>query len=94
MRTAIRALMIWAVLALGCGAASAQVTITGVGGAREQMLPSTVGVDPRPDRETLKARRTMRGAIGADPQYYEERRYYARPHRYSHRPRYYRYDRY
>lgn len=41
--------------------------ISGLGGAKEQMYPSTVGVDPRPDRETLRARRPTFQSIQARP---------------------------
>lgn len=49
--------------------AMAQVggNVSGFGGAKEQMFPSTVGADPRPDRETMRARRPTFNAIQARP---------------------------
>ncbi len=49
--------------------------VSGLGGAKEQMYPSTVGVDPRPDRETLRARRPTFQSIQAQHGYWRHRRY-------------------
>ena len=69
MKRIIPVLAAGAFLALGATGAFAQMSggISGTGGAKEQMLPSTVGIDPRPDRETLRARRPMFDAIEARP---------------------------
>jgi hypothetical protein len=88
MRRLVSILALGATLALSSLPALAQGTsnpTAGTGGAKEQMLPSTVGVDSRPDRGSMRARRPMFRAIEARPGW---RAYYgrhARWHRHHHR---------
>ncbi|MFO1116821.1 MAG: hypothetical protein U1E28_14150 [Beijerinckiaceae bacterium] len=49
--------------------------VSGLGGAKEQMYPSTVGADPRPDRETMRARRPAFQSIQARHGYWRHRHY-------------------
>ena len=81
-------LILGATLALAAIPASAQMSgsIPGTGGAKEQMFPSTVGVDPRPDRETLRAREPTFQAIQARPGWrrdWRHSRWYRRHHRWG-----------
>jgi hypothetical protein len=72
-------------------AAAPAVAQTGLGGAKERNMPSTVGSDPRPDRETMKARKPMMRAIQPHARMHH-RHYGYGPRHYGYRsygPRYY-----
>jgi hypothetical protein len=86
MKRCVLLLATGALMSMAAAPVWAQSAPTGVGGAKEQMLPSTVGVDPRPDRETFNARRPMMHAIQGGPRY--SRTDHPGWRRYSHEERY------